>query len=182
VALPLTFFSVLLLCVTLSLSGHPVAQQNKILSVAADSIHVLCAGAWLGSLFFVASLILSRRAAPGEEAETASEKLRVVQSFSPLALGCAAVVALTGGISAIPHFRSVQELFTSQYGKALLFKLAAVGLVLLMGFLNWKRNTGRILSDNGAAMRGGAWRELAATVLVLLMTSALVVTPPPVEQ
>ncbi len=63
------------------------------------------------------------------------------------------------------------------YGRFLSVKVALVGLVMLLGAINWKRLTPRLGTDEGnAGMVRGASIELALARLVLLITALLIQT------
>ena len=166
--------SVVGIALTFPYSGHAAAvEPDRLVALIADSFHVLSAGMWLGSLGIIA---LAWPVMNGAE-----ERTRVVRAFSPVALTCAAVLALSGLSSTLAHL-SLTDLTTSSYGRTLLIKLAFVAAVLLSGWLNWKRNTARIATDEGAAIRAGMLRELAFAFAVVLVTAVLVSTPPPGDQ
>ncbi|HSH46764.1 MAG TPA: CopD family protein, partial [Longimicrobiales bacterium] len=104
----------------------------------------------------------------------------LVNAFSPIALVFAGLVVLTGALSAWLHLGTPSALWTSGYGRVLLAKLGAVGLVAAAGAYNWRRARPR-LGDVPAARRltRSATLELAIGALVLVITAVLVATPPP---
>jgi putative copper export protein len=65
--------------------------------------------------------------------------------------------------------------FGTDYGRALLVKLAFFGLVLLAGFYNWRVTRPRLAagSDDGRRLRVSAGLELGFAALVLLATAVL---------
>lgn len=171
--------AVLVVTMTLPLSGHAASVETYgTIAIAADFLHVLGAGTWLGTLGVMLVVALGRWSLDDGDTRVA-EREALVRTFSPFALACVGIVAASGFLSAILHIHSINELVSSAYGRMLLFKLVAVGNVLLFGYFNWKRNTDLIATDRGASIQKGVIKELVAAVLVLLITSALVVTPPP---
>jgi putative copper export protein len=171
--------SVAVVSATLPLSGHAASAKSfRAVALIADGLHVLGAGAWLGTLAVMTFTVLARRRDNDDEA-AAQERQALVHAFSPVAMTCVAVVALSGLFAAAIHIRTVPAILGSAYGRMVLLKLAAVAVVLLLGLVNWKRNTALMLDDKGRRLNAGAMRELVATVAVLLVTSALVVTAPP---
>jgi putative copper export protein/methionine-rich copper-binding protein CopC len=163
-----------------SLSGHAAAVPGRApLAVAADALHVLAAGGWLGTLLVlaVAGLPVALRLAPGERGPAAAA---MVNAFSPLALLCAAGVALTGVVAAWLHLGGLGALTTSAYGRTLLVKLAVLALVALAGAYNWRRVRPAVAEEGGARrLRRTAWAELAVGAVVLAVTAVLVGTPTP---
>jgi len=165
---------VVVVAVTFSASGHAAAADSyRIAAITLDAVHFLAAGAWLGTL---AVLAMSWR-----RSESLVEFAPIVRTFSPVALTCAAVLAVTGGLPALARLGSVSALFTSGYGRVLIGKLMMVAVVLACGWRNWKKNRVRITEDAGASLRTGVLWELTAAVLVVLLTAVLIVTPPPVD-
>lgn len=163
------------LAATPALSGHAIGSARwPQVAVAADVLHVTGAGLWLGAMVALFA---------GLAASDATDARRLVAAFSPLALGAAALVGVTGVFAAWLHLGSLSFLWQSRYGSALLWKLGAVGLMAGAGAFNWRRagpafqQTGRI-----GPMRRSIGTELAVGVLVLLATAMLVVTPPPGEE
>jgi len=163
------------LAATPAFSGHAIGSERwPSLAVAADVLHVVGAGSWLGAMLVLFAGMAGVESADGQ---------RLVAAFSPLALGAAASAAGTGVFSAWLHLGSVPLLWQSRYGRMLLLKLAAVGLMAAAGAVNWRRagpqfqRTGQI-----GPMRRSIGAELVVGALVLLATAVLVVTPPPGEE
>ncbi len=151
------------------------------LSGKVNAVHVLAASTWLGTLL-VLSLIGIRgviRSSTGglQRAELVSD---LVNSFSPLALTAAPIVALTGVTTAWLHLKRVSALWTSSYGITLVIKLIFVLIVVTLGAWNWRR-VRPSLGDEGSehTIRRSATMELAFGALVLMTTSVLVTLPSP---
>ena len=106
----------------------------------------------------------------------------MVPVFSPVALVSAGLLVATGAVAAFVHVESVSALFASTYGRLLLAKVALVLLVMVLGALNWRRLTPRLLDSGHAedadALRRNAIRELVIAQLVILATALLVRAPP----
>ena len=166
----------LALCCTPALSGHAIGSERlPTLAVVLDVAHVIAASMWLGAMFLLAAaLTVAERAGDGVTGSA------LVDAFSPMALMAAASVAVTGLGSSYLHIGAVPDLWRSRYGRTLLLKLAAVGLVAGAGYLNWRRN-GPALRNSGEIqpMRRSVRLELALGALVLIATAVLVATPPP---
>ncbi|HEX6926616.1 MAG TPA: CopD family protein [Longimicrobiaceae bacterium] len=166
------------LAVTPALSGHAVAASP--LAVVSDTVHVLSAGGWVGTVFVMTVAALppllgsatTRRAAAGG----------LLAAFSPVALSFAAALALTGVYAAVLHLPDPSSLWASSYGRTLLIKLVALAFVFAAGFYNWRRAR-PVLEQRGDSrpLRRSAAIELTFGALVLAITAALVATPPPAE-
>ncbi len=172
----------LLVCVTPALSGHAAAAARPALAIAADALHVLGAGGWIGSLAVVmlagvpAALSLQRE----EQGQAVAD---LIGAFSPAALAFGALIAFTGLAMAWIHLGDVTMLWMSDYGRVLLVKL---GVLLMLGATaayNWRRVKPRLGVTAGTqTLRRSAAAEMAFATLVLLVTAVLVATPiePPV--
>ncbi len=176
---PLAALAVAVLAFTPALAGHAIGSERlTALAVAADGLHVVAAGCWIGAMVaLLAGLGLPRSAGRPELAGL------LVAAFSPLALGAAATVAASGLLSAWLHVVSLEALVDSRYGRTVLIKGGTVLAVMITGAYNWRRAGPRLILDGDeSAMRRSIRAELALAALVLLATAVLVVTPPPGEE
>lgn len=161
---------------TPALSGHAIGSERlKALAVAADGVHVVGSGLWLGTLCVM--LVALLRIPAGEERE---DTLRAwMAPFHRLAIVCVAAVVATGVFATWLHAGSPAVLFRSDWGFALLAKVGAVALVLAMGWRSGWRLIPR-LEEPGIPGRllDSAMLELLVAQLVLLLTAALVALSP----
>lgn len=168
----------LALAITPALSGHAVgAPRLAPLAVAMDALHVVAAGAWLGTLFVlvVAALPAARLVSPGVGAD-------LLVRFSPLALASAGVVAGSGLFAAWLHLGTVSALWTTDYGLALVRKLMVLAGVAALGAYNWRVVTPRVRATGSLeAMKRSALVELALALALVVLTAVLVATPLPGE-
>lgn len=172
--------AVLVVALSVALSGHAAASPRwRVLAIATDTLHVIGAAGWLGSLFFVVFAgITSASRLPEPVRGPAVADL--VNAFSPTALVFAGLAALTGVFAAWLHLEHVTALWTSDYGRTLLIKLALLSLVVGTGAYNWKRVRPALGNDTGTRrVQRSAGVELAIAALVLAVTSVLVATSPP---
>jgi putative copper export protein/methionine-rich copper-binding protein CopC len=168
--------------VALPLSGHAVATPHlSTLAVVSDTLHVLGAGGWLGTLLVtvVAGIPVTLRGAPGARGREASA---LISAFSPVALFCAGLLVVTGVVAATLHLGSLGALWGSRYGQVLLVKLAVIAVLLVVAFINWRILRPALGTDKATRrIRGSAIAELGLAVVVLVVTAVLVATPPPAE-
>lgn len=178
----LAVLGVLALALTPALSGHAAATPERAgLAIVADTLHVIGAGGWLGSLLvvLVAGLPVAMRL-PDEERGAAVAEL--FNAFSPTALLFAGLVAATGVFAAWLHVSEVSALWQTGYGRTLLAKLALLSVVGGTGAYNWLRVKPTISTVAGTArMKSLAQVELLVGVLVLIVTAVLVATPTPMD-
>lgn len=161
-----------------ALTGHANSGEGllRLSTLGADVLHVWAAGAWLGGL---ACLLWVDRCVRAGDAASPGPLPELVRAFSPVAVGSVAVLVATGMFASWVHVPGPAALFGSAYGRTLLFKVAAVGVVLALGALNWKKLTPRLDDTGGAeALRRSAALELLVAQVVLLATALLVRTPP----
>lgn len=168
--------------VSLPLSGHAVATPRLgAIAVVADSLHILGAGGWLGTLLVtvVAGIPITLR---GERGARGREAAGLINAFSPVALGCAALLVATGVVAAWLHLGSLPELWQSQYGQVLLIKLAVIVVLVAVAFVNWRILRPTLGTDSATRrIRRSAVAEIGLATLVLAVTAVLVATPPPTE-
>jgi putative copper export protein/methionine-rich copper-binding protein CopC len=162
-----------------ALSGH-AASVDRLAAVAilSDTLHVLGAGVWLGTLLAVLAVGIPAAMTVGPDASGAV--VSMVRAFSPIALAGAAAVGITGLVNGLFQVDAVPELWTTLYGRALLVKLALLASVAALGFYNWRVVLPALDGEAGAQrLRRSARLELGMGLVVLLVTAVLVALPTP---
>jgi len=174
-----------LACVVLAtgvaLSGHAAAAPDwRILAIVDDALHILGASAWLGSLLWLFVVgVGAARLAPEERTRRVTS---LVTAFSPVALGSAAIVVLTGVVSAWLRLGSIPALWSTSYGQVLLVKLLFLAGVIGTGFYNWRVVQPALGTQSATArFRRSASSELAIGAIVIVVTAVLVAMPTPVD-
>lgn len=120
------------LALTWSAAEHASAGIQVPLAIASTTLHLLATASWLGGL---AALLLTLR--------TPAVPPRVVTRFSRLALTSVIVLVVTGVYQSWRGLGTWQALTETTYGRVLLAKLVAVGV--LLGVAGWSRRwTGRL--------------------------------------
>ncbi len=146
-----------------------------------NPMHMLAGGLWIGTLFVLVAAALPavlRSALPRDRRDAVVADM--INAFSPLALGAAATLATFGVITAWRHLPTIDALWTTPYGWALLVKLALVAVVLLLGGWNWRRMRPQLGSETATTrLRRSATAELAVAGVVLVVTAVLVSLPAP---
>jgi len=165
----------LLFALSLTLSSHAMAvQQNRALAIGADLLHILAAGAWIGTL----GVILSAGRSPSSTHDPLlAEQLR---RFSPMALTAVALLLVLGVVLSVQHVTTLAALWREPYGRILSLKLLVVSGALALGFANWRRGMPGIDAGDvqGEVRRRATW-ELALVGIVLLLTGLLTGTVRP---
>lgn len=156
-------------------TGHANGVETfREFSLAADALHVLGAGLWLGGLVVLLFLVAKvRKSTPEDAPGTAVPAL--VDSFSHVARLGVFLLVSTGLFASWRHLPNLSALYSSGYGRTLLLKLLLVGIALSLGWWNWKRVTPRLSSSEGrtALSRFGTFEMVVAQV-ILLVTAILV--------
>jgi putative copper export protein len=146
-----------------------------------NAVHITAASTWLGTLLVLSIVgihgVIKRGPSGTPRANLVCD---LVNSFSPLALTAASVVALSGLTTAWMHLKRVSSLWTTSYGMTLVIKLVFVLIVVLLGAWNWRR-VRPSLGEEGTeqTIRRSATMELTFGALVLLCTAVLVTLPTP---
>jgi putative copper export protein/methionine-rich copper-binding protein CopC len=163
-----------------ALSGHAASVEELTgVAILSDTLHVLGAGAWLGTLsMLLAAGLPATLAAP--EGEGAAAVAAMVNRFSPMALAASGVAAVTGIVNSLFHVGSFGALFGTGYGRFLILKLALLAGVAALGWYNWRRVRPALGADEGTArLRRSARLEIATGLAVVLVTAVLVALPTP---
>lgn len=176
--------AILLFAASQPLSGHPAAASTPSLAVATQLLHLLAAGGWVGSLAML-TLVAIPAAQRLEATATGSPDARVaglVRAFSPTALAFAALLGITGVLTAWGNLGGLAPLWQSAYGRTLLLKLGFLSVAVATGAYNWRRVLPALGQPIASArLRRSSWLELAAALLVVVVTAVLVASPMPGE-
>jgi copper transport protein len=157
-----------LLAASFSLTGHAAEASPRLLAEAADALHLLAAGVWIGGLAVLVFAFLP------EAAE--ATRARVLPLWSRTAMVAVAVVVVTGSYQGWRETRSVAALTGTGYGRLLLVKLAAVCLLLVLAAFARRSLASAVARPGG--LRRIVELEALLGLVVLAVTSFLVATPP----
>ncbi len=125
---------VLALVVLQAMNGHATAFNDaSVLRVAADAIHLLCAGLWVGGLLALAVAIVPLLRGGPDQLAAARFTLR---RFGMLAAASLAVLLVTGLYNSGQQIASVDALLFTAYGQSLLIKLVLILFIGAIGLLN----------------------------------------------
>jgi copper transport protein len=146
--------------VSLSLAGHATGSEPAALGLAADTLHLLAAAAWIGVLAIGTTL-------------EATEDLR---GISPVAIAAVGTIVISGIIQTVRNVGSVSALLTTSYGREIDIKI-----ILMLGSLGVALAARRALARSHFAI--GHWLKLELWLLtaVIAVTAVLVESPLPRE-
>lgn len=128
----LNLFLASLLFLALTMSGHAAAVASDVLpySVVLDWLHLMAASLWIGGMLYILLIYLPvLKTRPWSE--RARSLLAVLPHYSFLAIAGVLLMAVTGPFTASFHLNSLDQLFSTAYGRTLLVKSALVGALLL---------------------------------------------------
>ncbi len=170
-------------------AGHAAATEGsaRLTHLAADAVHLLAAGVWLGGLCPLAVLLAWARRSPDPSWTAVAQE--ATRRFSLLGLASVPVLTLTGTVNGWILVGGIPPLLGTPYGRLLLVKL---GLLLpLVGIAAWNllRLKPALLAPPdgvGGGSRIAILRRLTRTAVaeaslgaaVLVVVGALGVTPP----
>ena len=149
------FAAGLCLLLSVSLTAHAATQTHPAIPVLADWIHLTGMCFWLGGLPFLFTGVRALRRAAGR-LELPRRTSAIAERFSTMALFSVAAIGVTGLYAAYLRVGSLQALYTSIYGQALLLKQVFVLLLLLLAAVNLLWILPR-LRRAAARRRTGCW-------------------------
>jgi copper transport protein len=165
------------LAFAVSLSGHASTAPPEAITHRAVSVHVAAAAIWVGALVPLALML-----AAGTGAGASAAATRALASFSRIVPWAVVALALTGGFLAAVQVRDPAALWTTDYGRVLLAKLALVAAMLALAAVNRWRLTRPVLAGDAAARRRLVRVIAVEAVLAVAVVGTLSLwrfTPPP---
>ena len=165
--------------VSFAFAGHTTTTSPELLVNTADAVHVVAAASWFGGLVFLVLTLLRR----GKDRDPVALG-GVVRRFSLLATVCVIAVTIAGLTLGWSEVRAWRALTSTTYGRLLMIKVGLVIPIVLIAAYNHFRLVPAI--QEAAAKGRDAFRYLLRTVrfeslglvVVLVLTAALVSTPP----
>jgi copper transport protein len=172
----------LLALAPLPLSGHTRAEDETVLVVTVDLLHLVAGAVWLGGLV---GLALTLPGLAGRRDASAA----LVSRFSTAAASLLAAIVLSGSFLAWRIVGSWDALVTNGYGQLLLVKIGIAAVAVAIAAYNRFRLLPRFSDAAGFHDRVATARTLSRTttaeavvlVAVLLVTGFLVDKSPPRE-
>jgi copper transport protein len=161
--------------VTFAASGHAQAANPRWFAILIAALHVLAMALWLGGLFV---LMLAVRA-PRGGAEDRTELLAGLPIFSRVALACIAVLTVTGTVQAWREIGSFSAIPGTWYGRLVVVKVAALGLIVVLGYLSRRIVLSRPTKTSALVqLRRTVSIEVVSAAVILAASSVLIIQPP----
>jgi putative copper export protein/mono/diheme cytochrome c family protein len=149
-----------LLLASLAWAGHGAATPGSPgdLHLAADILHLLGAGFWLGTLPPLALLLTEARRT--RDPRWGAVVRRAIRRYSILAMASVAVLLVGGGVNTWFLAGTVPALVGTEYGRLLLVKIALFIATLIVAAVNLLRLTPRLAAGFDGA-RNLIWRTVS---------------------
>jgi putative copper resistance protein D len=175
---PVLWLLSVVLLVSLAWISHAAATAHP-LGLLGDVLHLCAAGGWIGGLVPLV-IFLARPRASFSLAETVAPMLR---RFSMLSLCCVSVLVVSGISNSWLLVGSTYALFTTPYGRLLLFKLMLFAILIAFGARNRFLVKAKLLKaparpDLLPQLRRNVLCEVCLGVAVVVIVACLGVTPP----
>jgi putative copper resistance protein D len=176
---PVLWLLSIFLLLSLAWISHAAAAGAHSFGLLSDGIHLCAAGVWIGGLVPLA--VLLRRVRGSFSLNGAV--VPMLQRFSTLSLCCVSVLVLSGISNSWLLVGSIHALFTTPYGRLLLFKLTLFAILIGLGARNRSRvkaMRGKVVGDPNlvSRVRRNVLCEICFGAAVVGIVAWLGVTPP----
>ena len=174
---------------TLAWTGHAVGDTgaDRSIHLTSDAVHLLAAGAWVGALPALISLL--KRTGGVARPEGFALAVSATRRFSSLGMVSVGALVVTGVVNAWYLVGSVPALLGTDYGQLLLWKLLLFALMVTLAAINRLRLTPQLAtatptsigtpSRNALArLRRNTLLEMAAGVAIVGIVAVLGLTTP----
>jgi len=164
---------------SLALISHAAAASIQPLGLLGDMLHLCAVGGWIGELLPLVIFLARTRASLALGAIAAAS----LQRFSTLSLCCVSVLVLSGISNSWLLVGSIHALFTTPYGRLLVFKLTLFAILIALGGRNRflvKAMRRRAVADPNlvSQVRRNILCEICFGATVVAIVACLGVTPP----
>jgi len=151
-------------------AGHPAETSPRGLALALDWAHLASGSIWIGGL--IGLLVLWRSLAV---ARRTAGLVVAVPRFSTVALVSVIALAASGTWASILHLPTLQTLWDTSYGKAILVKVALLAMAVALAAVNLLRTKPGLHADGTLATGAAALlRKLVAAEVVIVAGAILV--------
>jgi len=165
-------------------AGHAVAAEPlQFVAIAADALHLVAAGIWLGALLPLAWLLRAASVEAGADARPYA--VIAIRRFSAVALAAMLTLVVTGLWNTWVEVGGVPALLGTRYGRLLLVKIALLVFVVALAVVNRRRLLPALSGDGATVGRPAMARlsrflgwELVLGLLMIGVTAGLSITVP----
>ncbi|MCY8979845.1 copper resistance CopC/CopD family protein [Bacillus halotolerans] len=167
---PLIFFFGLLLAK--AFTGHAAVVKEKTVGILMDFLHLSAASIWVGGIAAIVLLLSQEWRQPDK-----TLAWETVKRFSPWALTAVGVILFSGLLNGFFIIRSMDSLFHTAYGQALLVKSGLFVLMLILGGIHFLLTRKR----QGSKITRTLKAEWAIGIAVLITAAIFTSLPSPPE-
>ncbi|MDQ7726686.1 copper transporter [Bacillus halotolerans] len=167
---PLLFFFGLLLAK--AFTGHAAVVEEKTVGILMDFLHLSAASIWVGGIAAIVLLLSQEWRQPDK-----TLAWETVKRFSPWALTAVGVILFSGLLNGFFIIRSMDSLFHTAYGQALLVKSGLFVLMLILGGIHFLLTRKR----QGSKITRTLKTEWAIGIAVLITAAVFTSLPSPPE-
>ena len=180
--LPWVLITMLAVALVASIAGVTHAAMHRggagALHQAADAVHLICSGFWLGGLAALGFVLWSAR----RDRHWIGFARFALPRFSRAGTIAIGLLLLTGIINAV-FLTSLKSLLATAYGLVLVGKICLFLVMLALALINRQILLPRLLAQRDAASVTALFRNVGVEqtlgVLVLILVSILGMLPPP---
>jgi copper transport protein len=164
----IAFIIGIIVIVLKAMTSHASTAENKILAITMDSLHLVSASIWIGSLIAMLTFLPLRKKEEGRIFFRG-----IVHLFFPWGVFLVFILAASGVYSSFLYIPTISSIFHTNYGKVLLGKIILFFVMLLFALVNSVK--ARRLKPNGwrFSLWGEAITGLAVLVMVVILTNLL---------
>lgn len=162
----------LLVGVAVASAGHASTAPPRYLTAPAVFLHAVTVVLWIGALIPLGAVLIRGGA----------EMPIVLRRFSRVIPAIVAVLALSGLLLAIVQVQTIPALWSTDYGRVLMGKLALVAVLLLLAALNRFHLTAPVVTGDARAARRlvrSVGAEIVVATAVIAVLGLWRFTPPP---
>jgi len=175
---PVALAVAVMMSLTVPLLGHGGTHGTRVWIFHAA--HLLGSGLWLGTL-----AVLARATWPvwRDEANSVATLKGLLGAFSPIAFTGAAMAIGSGLLLSYEHVDPLDAAFTTEYGLTVVYKIGTVLVLVLLGWLNYRRHRGPMTgpADRRRLRQLAVLEAVIALIVVLGLSAWLTGLPAPHE-
>lgn len=175
---------------TLAWAGHAAAGQgfDGTIHLAADTLHLIAAAAWVGALVPLALLLGA--AARGSDLPSSAIAHKAVLRFSTLGIVSVSTLVVTGAVNSWMLVGSVAALIGTDYGRLLVVKIVLFLFMLAIASVNRVVLTPRLMRVQASAaqlpllrqLRNNSLIEAAIGAMIVIIIGVLGTLPPGIQE
>jgi len=175
---PIIWLGVVFVAVGTGLQGHPGDAFAKItVTPLLDGIHAVGVGGWLGSFFM---LVLAERRLPAHTSSPWTDPLgAMLERYFGSSGALAALVLITGLLSASLHLTSFDDIQGTEYGRLLAGKVGIVVILLVFNEYHRRHAERKARTAERAQLTHSLRFEVGLIGLIMALTALLLNVDPP---